>query len=128
MVDIPVTGLTLSHFCACPMSCVLVFIMFNDLRSEVILFCWYWWNFWQYFPSIMVYGKTWNDKVICLRQPPSNMEAPLDVVWFFVNGWTSCWNMNGVFSFDLFMIYISECKQQLRNYEIIHADTRYCTF
>ena len=30
-------------------------------------------------------------------------------------------------SFDLFMVYKPECKQKLMNYEIIHADTRYCT-
>ena len=38
-------------------------------------------------------------------------------------------NMNAFFSFDLFMVYILECKQQLlKNYEIIQAgDTRYCT-
>ena len=36
--------------------------------------------------------------------------------------------MNTFFSFDLFMVYIPECKQQLsKNYEIIHADTRYST-
>jgi len=35
--------------------------------------------------------------------------------------------MNAFFSFDLFMVYIPECKQQLRT-KIIHADTRYCTF
>ena len=33
--------------------------------------------------------------------------------------------MNTFFSFDLFMVYIPE--QQLNNYEIKHADTRYCT-
>ena len=32
-------------------------------------------------------------------------------------------NMDALFSFDLFMLYIPECK----NFEIIHADTRYCT-
>jgi len=31
------------------------------------------------------------------------------------------------FSIDLFMVFIPECKQQLKNDEIIHADTRYCT-
>ena len=25
------------------------------------------------------------------------------------------------------MVYIPVCKQQLKNYEIIHVDTRYCT-
>jgi hypothetical protein len=30
-------------------------------------------------------------------------------------------NMNAFVSFDLFVVYIPECK-----YEIIHADTRYC--
>ena len=32
-------------------------------------------------------------------------------------------SMNALFSFDLFMLYIPECK----NFEIINADTRYCT-
>ena len=35
-------------------------------------------------------------------------------------------HMNAFFSFLVFMVYIPECKQDLRNYEIIHADTRYC--
>jgi len=35
--------------------------------------------------------------------------------------------MNTFFSFDLFMVYLSEFKQQLRTMKIIHADTRYCT-
>ena len=34
-------------------------------------------------------------------------------------------NMNAFFSFDRFMIYIPECAA--KNYDIIHADTRYCT-
>ena len=33
--------------------------------------------------------------------------------------------MNAFVSFDLFMVYIPECKQQ--KYEIIYTDTRYCT-
>ena len=33
--------------------------------------------------------------------------------------------MNAFFSFDLFMVYIPECKQQ--NYQIIHPYTRYFT-
>jgi hypothetical protein len=32
----------------------------------------------------------------------------------------SC-NINAFFSFDFFMVYIPECKQQLSNYEIMHA-------
>ena len=35
--------------------------------------------------------------------------------------------MNAFFSSDLFMVYIPECKQQLKTNEIIHADTRNCT-
>ena len=29
-------------------------------------------------------------------------------------GYLKCCNMNAYFSFDLFMVYIPECKQQLR--------------
>jgi len=29
-------------------------------------------------------------------------------------------SLNALFSFYLFMVYIPECKQQLKNYEIIH--------
>jgi len=43
-VGIPNTGLTLPHFCACPMpgpriptSYVVVFFIFNDLRWEMIV-------------------------------------------------------------------------------------------
>jgi len=36
-------------------------------------------------------------------------------------------NMNAFFSFDLFMVYIPECKQQLRTMKKIYADTRYRT-
>jgi hypothetical protein len=39
-----------------------------------------------------------------------------------INDKHSC-NVNAFFSFDLFMVNIPECK----HYEIIHADTRYCT-
>ena len=31
--------------------------------------------------------------------------------------------MNAFFSFDIFLVYITSYQ----NYEIIHADTRYCT-
>jgi hypothetical protein len=34
--------------------------------------------------------------------------------------------MNAFFSFDLFVVYIPECKQQLIT-DIINADARYCT-
>ena len=30
--------------------------------------------------------------------------------------------MNAFFSFSLFMVYIQECKQQLINYKLIHAE------
>jgi len=33
---------------------------------------------------------------------------------------------NAFFSFDLFMVYIPECKKPAKNYEIIHTDTSYC--
>jgi hypothetical protein len=35
--------------------------------------------------------------------------------------------MNAFFSFDLFIVYLPECKQTAKNYEIIHTDTRYRT-
>ena len=34
--------------------------------------------------------------------------------------------MNAFFSFDLFVVYLPECKQQLIT-DIINADARYCT-
>ena len=38
--------------------------------------------------------------------------------------------MNAFFSFDLFMVYIPECKQQLRTYryEIVHTLNMDCSF
>jgi len=35
--------------------------------------------------------------------------------------------MNAFISFDLLMVYIPECNSTDKNYEIIHADMRYCT-
>ena len=34
--------------------------------------------------------------------------------------------MNAFFSFDLFLVYIQECKQQLRTMKY-YTNTRYCT-
>ena len=49
-VGIPLTGLTLPHFCVCPQlwpgftrSYVMVFLVLNGLR----LLCWYWWYCWS---------------------------------------------------------------------------------
>ena len=69
VIGISLTNLTLPPFCACakpgsgcPMLYLVVMLMFNELRWEVIvcfvdiggivevrgdcLFCWYWWNCW----------------------------------------------------------------------------------
>ena len=36
-------------------------------------------------------------------------------------------NVNAVFSFDLFMVYVPTCKQQLRTVKLTYTDTRYDT-
>jgi len=77
---IPLTCLTLPHFCACPKpgpgfptSYAMVFFVLSELRWEARC-CWYWWNWWS--------SLFWLSSHKCNQNSPIKKPADLAGILF----------------------------------------------